>query len=227
VALSGANASDFRVTKQPDRVIGPTGSGIFQIVFAPTGLGMRTATVTIANDDRDEGSYTFAIQGMGASKVTSQLTQLSFSKVSSSTTPDSSYSYLSTAGVLVARLALKNSGSTLNKLYFRVNVLSNNTWLLNADGAPGQVNSRLSVANSALPGGNSLWETNETFTQDFRIGVMQAGTVQFRVDVYTTTGVTAADATGSGDELLGSYYVELDPTASDAAHVVYLPAVSK
>ena len=147
--------------------------------------------------------------------------------MSSSTTPDSTYPSQSTAGVLVARLALKNNGSTIDNLYFRVNILNNNNWLLNADGVPGQLGSRLTVPNSDLPGGNNVWELNATFSQDFRIGVMVASKVQFKADVYAATGVTAAGAAGNGDELLGSYYIELDPTAPDGAHVIFLPAVSK
>jgi len=227
VALSGTNAGDFTVTTQPAGSVAASGSTTFQITFDPSAVGLRTATVTIANNDSNEGSYTFAIQGTGATKVTSQITQLSFSKVSSTTTPDSTYPSQSTAGVLVARLSLRNNGGNINQLYFRVNVLNNNNWLLNADGAPGQIGSRLTVPNSDLPGGNNVWELNETFSQDFRIGVMVAGKVQFKVDVYAATGVTAAGANGSGDELLGSYSIELDPAAPDGVHVIFLPVVSK
>jgi hypothetical protein len=65
VTLSGANAADFTITQQPPATINPTGSAVFQIVFTPTAAGIRTATVTIANDDPESGSFTFTISGEG------------------------------------------------------------------------------------------------------------------------------------------------------------------
>lgn len=87
VAISGTNMADFTVTTQPASPITPnqvlnlaskravargkaaansaTGSTTFVITFDPSALGLRTATVSIANDDADENLYTFAIQGGG------------------------------------------------------------------------------------------------------------------------------------------------------------------
>ena len=65
VALSGANASDFSVTVQPASPVAASGSTTFFVNFVPTATGLRTATVTIANDDVDETSFTFAVQGTG------------------------------------------------------------------------------------------------------------------------------------------------------------------
>lgn len=62
VQISGA---DFTVTLQPSSPV-PTGNfTIFAIQFNPSGLGLRTATVSIDNDDSDENPYNFAIQGTG------------------------------------------------------------------------------------------------------------------------------------------------------------------
>ncbi len=65
VLISGANAADFLVTVQPAAGVNPNGSTNFAILFRPTGTGLRQAVVTIANNDSDEGPYTFAIQGTG------------------------------------------------------------------------------------------------------------------------------------------------------------------
>ncbi|MCG9790843.1 BspA family leucine-rich repeat surface protein, partial [Flavobacterium algicola] len=66
VAISGANAADFTVTALPaSTVAATTGTTTFQITFNPSADEMRTATVTIANNDTDENPYTFAIQGYG------------------------------------------------------------------------------------------------------------------------------------------------------------------
>jgi uncharacterized repeat protein (TIGR01451 family) len=67
VAISGTHASDFTVTVQPTSPVAVTnGTTTFTIVFDPSGIGTRTATVTIENDDCDEGPYSFVIQGTGA-----------------------------------------------------------------------------------------------------------------------------------------------------------------
>ena len=64
VQITGS--SDFTVTLQPVSPVtidNPTTT--FQIRFAPSGAGIRTATVTIFNNDANEASYQFAIQGSG------------------------------------------------------------------------------------------------------------------------------------------------------------------
>jgi len=70
VSISGANASDFAVVAQPAASIVQGGQGTFSILFTPSAPGLRTATVSILNDDADGGDgvespYTFAIQGTG------------------------------------------------------------------------------------------------------------------------------------------------------------------
>jgi predicted alternative tryptophan synthase beta-subunit len=65
VAIGGTNPGDFSVTAQPAAVVGSSGSTAFTIRFAPTALGVRTATVSIDNDDPDNDPYSFVIQGTG------------------------------------------------------------------------------------------------------------------------------------------------------------------
>lgn len=66
VLISGANASDFTVTQIPSTPVAATsGTTTFQITFDPTTVGVKNATVSIANNDSDENPYTFVIQGTG------------------------------------------------------------------------------------------------------------------------------------------------------------------
>ncbi|MDU8886380.1 choice-of-anchor D domain-containing protein [Yeosuana sp. MJ-SS3] len=65
VAISGTNAADFSVTANPSSSISASGTTTFNITFDPSATGIRTATLTIANDDSDENPYTFDIQGNG------------------------------------------------------------------------------------------------------------------------------------------------------------------
>lgn len=66
VTISGANAGDFILLTQPSAVVAPGKATAFSIVFHPTGPGLRTAVVSIANDDDTEHPYTFAVQGTGS-----------------------------------------------------------------------------------------------------------------------------------------------------------------
>lgn len=76
ITISGVNASDFAVTAIPASNIAASNSTTFQITFDPSADGLRTATVSIANNDSNENPYTFAIQGNGMSApvITSLLT---------------------------------------------------------------------------------------------------------------------------------------------------------
>ena len=65
VVLGGAHAGDFRVTQQPAGTVLIGGSSTFTVAFDPTAVGVRTAIVSIANDEGEENPYTFAIEGTG------------------------------------------------------------------------------------------------------------------------------------------------------------------
>ncbi|MGV3639165.1 MAG: IPT/TIG domain-containing protein [Adhaeribacter sp.] len=65
VALSGADASQFTVVSQPATPIAGGGSTSFSVNFKPTSAGVKNATLTIANNDPDEGSYVVNLAGDG------------------------------------------------------------------------------------------------------------------------------------------------------------------
>lgn len=65
VAISGPDAADFSITATPASPLAQNVSTTLSITFDPTTVGVKNATVTITNDDTNEGSYTFAIQGNG------------------------------------------------------------------------------------------------------------------------------------------------------------------
>lgn len=69
VAVTGTHASDFTVTALPTSPVAVGGSTTFQVTFDPSASGTRTATLTIANDDTDEATYDFAVQGFGVNNV--------------------------------------------------------------------------------------------------------------------------------------------------------------
>jgi hypothetical protein len=65
VNIAGPPEGDFTVETIPPDTIAGGNSATFQLKFSPKVLGLRSAMVSITNDDSDEGSYTFAIQGTG------------------------------------------------------------------------------------------------------------------------------------------------------------------
>jgi len=70
VQILGADASHFTLTAQPSSsTIGSGAPGTtgrnFSVQFNPTSAGLKTATISIANDDSDENPYTFTVTGTG------------------------------------------------------------------------------------------------------------------------------------------------------------------
>lgn len=106
VALSGANAGDFSVTQLPTSTVTLGGSTTFMVSFAPSAAGLRSATITIANDDTSATPYTFAIQGSGASGTptatgTPAATPISTPTATSTPTPPPSFAYIDVGNVRV------------------------------------------------------------------------------------------------------------------------------
>ncbi len=67
VAVSGAHPGDFVVTAQPvSPVAAWNGGATFTVRFAPLAGGVRSATLSIANNDSDENPYTSAIGATSA-----------------------------------------------------------------------------------------------------------------------------------------------------------------
>ncbi len=65
ITISGANASEFVVTTPPSATVAIGASTTFTITFTPTAVGLRTADISIVNNDSDENPYDFSIQGTG------------------------------------------------------------------------------------------------------------------------------------------------------------------
>ncbi|MFC7774652.1 choice-of-anchor D domain-containing protein [Flavobacterium sp. GCM10027622] len=76
VSISGADAADYSITASPSATVAAGGSTTFDLTFNPSADGLKSATITVSNDDSDEPAYNFAIQGTGLSApaITSSLT---------------------------------------------------------------------------------------------------------------------------------------------------------
>jgi hypothetical protein len=62
-AIQISGSGDFTVSAQPTSPISANGSVTFQITFDPSSLGVKTATVSIINNDANESPYQFTIAG--------------------------------------------------------------------------------------------------------------------------------------------------------------------
>jgi len=70
VTIGGTNAADFSVTSIPSSTVASAGgTTTFQITFDPSTTGVKTATLSIANDDSDENPYNFSVKGTGTELV--------------------------------------------------------------------------------------------------------------------------------------------------------------
>lgn len=58
-----SNTTDFTVSTLPTSPVAGNSSTTFEIIFSPLFSGLKTSTVTILNNDSDEGIFTFTIQG--------------------------------------------------------------------------------------------------------------------------------------------------------------------
>ncbi len=66
IQISGTDSSMFTVNQNmTTSPITPGKSTIFTLTFHPTRLGVKTAQISIANNDSDENPYTFTILGKG------------------------------------------------------------------------------------------------------------------------------------------------------------------
>ncbi|WP_442506617.1 choice-of-anchor D domain-containing protein [Novipirellula sp. SH528] len=115
VAIGGTNPGDFSVTQIPSASLAAgTGTTSFQITFDPQASGLRTATLTIANDDADENPYNFSIQGFAGAEM--DISGLTNSIASGDTTPDVAddtyFGAVNTvAGTVVHTFTISNTGA--------------------------------------------------------------------------------------------------------------------
>lgn len=113
--LSGANAADFSITANPTSPVTASGSTTFQVTFNPSATGTRTAIVTFTNNDCDEGTYDFAIQGTGTDpevNVQGNSTSIANGDATPTTTDHTDFGSQSVcSGTIVRTFTIQNTGT--------------------------------------------------------------------------------------------------------------------
>ncbi|WP_338812918.1 BspA family leucine-rich repeat surface protein [Bernardetia sp. Wsw4-3y2] len=75
IIFTGANPTDYSISPSTTSItITPGSFHQFSIQFAPTAVGTRTAIINISNNDSDEATYTFDIEGTGTADTTDPVT---------------------------------------------------------------------------------------------------------------------------------------------------------
>ena len=69
LTLSGPAAFDFSIPPAPASPVAAGGSSSFQVSFAPSASGLRSATLSWATNDFYNRTFNFAIQGTGVSST--------------------------------------------------------------------------------------------------------------------------------------------------------------
>ncbi|MCP5501687.1 MAG: DUF1554 domain-containing protein [Leptospiraceae bacterium] len=68
LSLSGANPGDFILTQPGVSNITASSTTTFTLQFVPQGIGQRTASLSISNNDADEGTYIINLSAIGSGK---------------------------------------------------------------------------------------------------------------------------------------------------------------
>ena len=126
------------------------------------------------------------------------------------------------AGVFTIEATFVNRSATaLTNLFFKVQRLSNNNLLLNAEGGPGGV--------GALRMGPETLSPGATFSITFQIGLQARAPFTFLVDGYGLPAAGSVGADAPAAALGFTYVATTDEIAVEAerGHVIYLPLLSR
>jgi len=89
IVITGSGAAHYSVEAQPTTpVSAPKGSTTFTIRFKPTSTGLKSASISIANDDTDENPYVINFTGTGEADTSSLIFPARTPEVTPAITPE-------------------------------------------------------------------------------------------------------------------------------------------
>lgn len=136
INLSGTNSGDFTIggVTLPATILAG-GTTTFTVTFAPGAVGVRTATLTVNNDDADESVYDFAIEGEGIAPAPA--TALDFDGVDDYvdiSNPFTAYTNEITVEWWVNTNNIITSGQGIGQSAPDVDDMLSNVWLMHGNG---------------------------------------------------------------------------------------------
>jgi hypothetical protein len=192
ITISGTDAAMFAVNQTATTTpVAASNNTSFSVTFTPTSGGVKTAVLTIANNDTDEGTYTVNLTGEGL-----VFPEINLKQGTTSITSGDSYD-----------IGDVNSGSSGSPVTFTIeNVGAGN---LSLTGTPKVA---LSGAHAAM------FSVNETATTS---SIASTGTTTFTVTFSpTSTGTKTATLTiGNDDSNESSYTIVLIGESTTATSV--------
>lgn len=117
IVMSGTNAADFAVGGITlPATVAAGASTTFTLTFTPAAAGVRTATIAINNDDADEGTYDYAVQGTGMANpeidVLGNAVSIADGDATPSTTDDTEFGSVALGNNDVHTFTIDNSAGT-------------------------------------------------------------------------------------------------------------------
>ena len=210
-SITSSNTSDFTLdltnTSSP---IAASGTTIFTLSFNPSTAGAKSTTITINNNDLDEGAYTFTVTGTGTVSTASDIISSSGYSYSSNINYASyqSVSILTTGNsVGVNGLTIRDGGATTDtdNLATTLTAITFSTGGSTAFRTAALFDGSTNIAEVAVNGGTSIAFSGLTLstgtdggTKNFELRVTYQASVTDNQQITFTVSSASASATNSG-----------------------------
>jgi hypothetical protein len=238
-ALSGANSSQFSITQPLSLTVAAGGSTTFTVTFDPSSAGIKTATVTVNNNDSDEGTYDFAIDGYGYTPGNLVVSGITGTYASANTVyihqgvlngfeywKSANNYYIYNDGAL---WMIDNDQNSSSVLFFSANnstspsVLNVTSWTAEVGTGTAVVSAAVATADINLKGNGTTITINDatpSFTDHTKFGSVDISSGS-RTRTYTIENTGGASLTSLAVTLGGSDAAEFsktDPSSTVAAY---------
>ncbi|HRD57536.1 MAG TPA: choice-of-anchor D domain-containing protein [Ferruginibacter sp.] len=218
INFTGTNSAMFSVTSAPPATIAPGSSANFVVTINPVGSGLKTATITINNNDADEATFNFKLQAFVQSgvfvisniTVTPNINGTASITWNTNVPTNSLVDYGTNAGTLnlnesnaafVTNHSLQLTGLSLGTTYYyrvtSTDAANNTVTVPTPPAAPFSFN--MPPLITTHPVSQTICEANQvTFTSAANSDV--ASTVQWQIS--TDNGLTWTNSLGATDSIL-------------------------
>ncbi|MBK8965971.1 MAG: choice-of-anchor D domain-containing protein [Lewinellaceae bacterium] len=190
ITFTGAHAADFSVSGISLPATIPAGNNtIFIMSFTPSASGLRTAGISIANNDCDENPYTFSVQGYGTASQDQPWTQSGMDIDGEAAGDLSGRSVsLSADGQTIAIGAPLNAGNGSGSGHVRVFKLSGEVWTQQGSDINGEHSGDESGYSVSLSADGQTVAIGEHFNADNGINSGQVRVFKLVGGVWTQLG---------------------------------------
>jgi hypothetical protein len=229
ISISGSNSGDFSITSSSSSEILANESSSFEVTFNPSAEGLRSAIISVINDDSDEATYNFDIQGIGtdgtpSADVLSNVTTCD--KYELQTLNVGNY-YSESGGLGDSYIASDEITSTITLFVYAVNgsCSDETSFSITINATPtAESSSNITACDTytlpELSAGNSYWTGSEkSGTEKFADDIITENTTLY---IYKETATTP----NCFDETSFSITINATPTAESSSNIIACDAYS-